>query len=194
MRTLKRVAVYCGSSDAVHPDYLEAARDVGRALASRGIGVVYGGGNVGLMGACADAALSAGGEVIGVIPIKLRDLERAHQGLSELIVVDSMHGRKMVMASLSSAFIALPGGYGTLDELFEAITWSQLGYHQKPCGVLDVRSYFSSLLAFVEHARAEGFVRPALENLLVSETTIEGLLDRLQNVELPQLGQWLVTP
>lgn len=178
----------------MHPDYLEAARDVGRALASRGIGVVYGGGNVGLMGACADAALSAGGEVIGVIPIKLRDLERAHQGLSELIVVDSMHGRKMVMASLSSAFIALPGGYGTLDELFEAITWSQLGYHQKPCGVLDVRSYFSSLLAFVEHARAEGFVRPALENLLVSETTIEGLLDRLQNVELPQLGQWLVTP
>ena len=191
---LRRIAVYCGSSGAVDAAYLEAARDVGKHLAEQGIAVVYGGGNVGLMGQVADAALDAGGEGIGVIPHKLKDLEVAHRGLSELLVVDSMHARKMVMASLSDAFVALPGGFGTLDEIFEATTWNQLGYHRKPTGLLNVKGYFDALLAFIQRASGDGFVRPVHAGLLVHADTPAGLLEALRGQEIPSLKQWIDNP
>ncbi len=147
-----RVAVYCGSSSAVDPTYLMAAREVGKMLAERGIGVVYGGGRVGLMGACADGALAAGGEVIGVITDKLVGLEVGHQGLTRLEVVRTMHQRKMLMAELSDAFIALPGGLGTFEELFEAATWTQLNDHIKPVGLLNINAYYDGLMAFLRQA------------------------------------------
>ena len=167
---------------------------MGKHLAEQGIAVVYGGGNVGLMGQVADAALDAGGEVIGVIPHKLKDLEVAHRGLSELLVVDSMHARKMVMASLSDAFVALPGGFGTLDEIFEATTWNQLGYHRKPAGLLNVKGYFDALLAFIQRASGDGFVRPVHAGLLVHADTPSGLLEALRGQEIPSLKQWIDNP
>ncbi|HEX8952116.1 MAG TPA: TIGR00730 family Rossman fold protein, partial [Polyangia bacterium] len=145
-----RLCVFCGSSPGRSPDYAAAARRVGALLARRGIGLVYGGGNVGLMGIVADAVLADGGEVVGVIPRALVDRELAHGRLSELVVVDTMHERKQRMHDLSDGFIALPGGFGTLDELFEALTWAQLGMHQKPCGLLDVNDFFAPLRAFIE--------------------------------------------
>ncbi|MEM9074817.1 MAG: TIGR00730 family Rossman fold protein [Myxococcota bacterium] len=193
-RIFRRIAVYCGSSNNVADTYKDAARELGILLAKSGIAVVYGGGNVGLMGICADAALAAGGDVIGVIPHKLEDLEVGHTGLTEKIVVDSMHARKMVMASLSDAFIAMPGGFGTMDELVEITTWNQLGYHQKPAGVLNVRGYFDSFLAFVRHAGEEGFIRPIHRGLLVDAETPPALLDALQTQEMPDLTKWLERP
>lgn len=193
-RTIRRVAVYCGSSNAAAEPFFEAAREVGRRCAEAGIGVVYGGGNMGLMGACADAALAAGGEVIGVIPHRIVELEVAHTGLSELIKVDSMHARKMVMASLSDAFVALPGGFGTLDEIFEATTWNQLGYHCKPAGLLNTEGYFDHLLAFMQRAIDEGFVRPVHQHLLFSRDTPEQLLEGLRTVEMANLRDWKVKP
>lgn len=194
MNRFRRVAVYCGSSDDVAEVYREAARALGGLLASRGIGVVYGGGNVGLMGVCADAALAAGGEVIGVIPQKLEALEVGHQGLTEKIVVDSMHARKMVMASLSDGFIAMPGGFGTLDELAEVTTWNQLGYHQKPTGLLNVAGYFDHLLAFARHASEVGFIRPVHRGLWVHADNPEGLLEAMASQDLSQLQGWLDRP
>src|ERR1043165_174167 len=148
MRPFRRVCVFCGSSPGARPEYRQAAEAMGRLLASRRIGLVYGGGNVGLMGLLADAALSAGGEVIGVIPRHLDAREVAHRGLPDLRVVASMHERKALMADLSDAFIALPGGLGTLEEMFEILTWAQLGLHRKPCGLLNVLGYFDRLLSF----------------------------------------------
>ena len=159
--------------------YCEAAIEVGRQLARRGIGLVYGGASVGLMGALADAALAAGGEVIGVIPRALVDREIAHLGLSELRVVDSLHRRKALMAELADAFLALPGGIGTLDELSEALTWSQLGIHRKPLGLLNVAGYYDALLAMLDHAVAERFVRPENRALLISDTDAARLIERL---------------
>lgn len=190
----RRVAVYCGSSNDVAPAYFEAARTMGRALAERGMGVVYGAGKVGLMGAVADAALEAGGEVLGVIPQKLIDLEVAHERLSERIVVDSMHARKMVMASLSDAFIALPGGFGTMDEIFEATTWNQLGYHRKPAGFLNVDGYYDHLATFIAHQIDRGFVRPAHRELLVFADTVEGLLSAMSEQDIPPLERWIDRP
>ena len=190
----RRVAVYCGSSGNADSAYFDAAHEMGRELANQGIGVVYGGGNVGLMGACADAALDAGGEVIGVIPHKLRDLEIAHTKVTELIEVDSMHARKMVMASLSDAFIAMPGGFGTLDELVEITTWNQLGYHKKPAGLLNVAGYYDLLLSFFDHAGNVGFIRPIHRNLLVSSSSPKELLEAMKNQDLPDLRQWLTRP
>ena len=155
MRQFKRICVYCGSSGGNDPGYEEAARGVGAFLASKGIGVVYGGARVGLMGAVADGALSAGGSVIGVIPQKLQSREVAHQGLTELFVVDSMHARKTMMAYMSDGFIALPGGWGTLEEIFEVTTWSQLNYHMKPVGLLNVRGYYDKLIEFINHAASD---------------------------------------
>jgi len=191
MKRFRRVAVYCGSSNAVDERFKAAARSLGTLLAERGLGLVYGAGNVGLMGQLADAALAGGAEVIGVIPHKLAALEVAHDGLSELITVDSMHARKTVMCSLSDAFVVLPGGYGTLDEMFEAITWTQLGYHQKPVGLLDVDGYFDHLVAFLDHATASGFVRTMHREILVSEQTPEALLDRLATMDLPHFTKWI---
>jgi uncharacterized protein (TIGR00730 family) len=183
---VERLCVFCGSSAGNRPAYADAARLVGTRLAERGIGLVYGGGRVGLMGVVADAVLAAGGEAIGVIPRSLVDRELAHTGLTELRVVDSMHARKALMHELSAAFVALPGGFGTLDELAEAVTWSQLGLHRKPCGLLDVERYFAALVAFLERATADGFVGGSLENLLVVDDDVGRLLDRLQAHEPPR--------
>lgn len=178
-RALRRVCLFCGSAAGARPEYAHAAATLGRLLARRGIALVYGGGHVGLMGIAADAALAAGGQVIGVIPQALMDREVGHGGVSELHVVPTMHERKALMYDLSDAFVALPGGMGTLDELCEILTWSQLGLHAKPCGVLNVAGYFDALLAFFDHATAEGFIRPAHRALAPAEADAERLLDRL---------------
>ena len=194
MHTFRRICVYCGSSDAVDERFKSAARAVGTLLAQRGIGVVYGGGRVGLMGIVADAALAAGGEVIGVIPDKLQALELGHSGLTELYVVDSMHARKMMMAQLSDGFIALPGGFGTLEEIAEVTTWSQLNYHRKPVGLLNVDGYYDPLLAWIQGALTAGFIRPAHQNLLRGAPTPEALLALLSRAEIPRLEDWLAEP
>lgn len=182
MRKLRRIAVYCGSSDAVEPKYKDLARGFGRLLAARGHELVYGGGRTGLMGAVADGALEGGGRVTGVIPTRIRDHEVAHLGLSELVIVDGMHARKQIMCGLSDAFVALPGGYGTLDELFEAVTWTQLGYHDKPCALLDPFGYFDGLVQFLDHALSEGFLRRTTRSILLHEREPETLLERLASV------------
>jgi len=193
-RSFKRLAVYCGSSGSVHADYLTTARAVGVGLAERGIGVVYGGGRLGLMGAVADGALSAGGEVLGVITDKLVGLEAAHAGLSLQQVVRNMHERKARMAELADGFIALPGGLGTLEEVFEVATWTQLNDHAttpvKPVGLLDVRGYWSHLLAFLAHAGDEGFIRPPHRAIIQTGASLDELLAKMQAVDLPLLGSW----
>lgn len=166
MAAFQRICVFCGSSSGAQPAFLAAAADFGRLLAAEGVTLVYGGGNVGLMGEVANAALASGGKVIGVMPTFLRDKELAHQGLSELHIVDSMHSRKALMADLADAFVALPGGFGTFDELFEILTWAQLGVHDKPVGVLDVAGFFRPLHAFIESTVAAGFVKPDNARLL----------------------------
>ncbi|OAN45649.1 Rossman fold protein, TIGR00730 family [Paramagnetospirillum marisnigri] len=176
---MKRVCVFCGSSMGNRPDYAESARELGRQIARRGLGLVYGGGNVGLMGVVADAALEAGAEVIGVIPETLMRWEVGHQSLTELRVVGSMHERKAMMADLADGFIAMAGGIGTLEELFEIWTWGQLGLHAKPLGFLDVAGYFSHLHAFLDHTAAEGFVRPRHRDMVAVDADPASLLDRL---------------
>ena len=176
---MKRLAVYCGSALPADPVYVESAREVGRTLAGRGVGVVYGGGRLGLMGAVADAALKAGGEVIGVIPEALVRAEVAHQGCTELHVVQTMHQRKALFTDLSAGFITLPGGVGTMDELWEAISWAQLGYHAKPVGLLNVAGFYDQLIAFNQHMIATGFIRPQHASILSHAETIEALLDKM---------------
>lgn len=188
---MQYLCVYCGSSPGLSPIHAEAARKLGHCLVERGLGLVYGGGHVGLMGVLADSVLAGGGEVIGVIPQRLVDAEVAHPGLTRLEVVDSMHTRKARMAELSDAFIALPGGFGTLDELFEILTWAQLGLHGKPCGLLDVDGYFAPLLQWVDHAVAEGFVRPRHRELLMMEADAGRLLDRLDAHEPVAISKWV---
>ena len=194
MRTFRRVCVYCGSSNDVPEVYKDCARQVGTTLAEQGIGVVYGGGRVGLMGIVADAALAAGGEVVGVIPDELQGLELGHSGLTELFVVDSMHARKMMMAQLSDAFIALPGGFGTLEEIAEATTWTQLNYHRKPVGLLNIAGYYDPLLAWIRGAVEAGFIRPVHQGLLCAAQTPQALLDTLAAAEIPTLARWLTRP
>ncbi len=192
MRTLKRVCVFCGSSFGARPQYREAAEQLGTLLARRNIGLVYGGGCVGLMGALADAALAAGGEVIGVIPESLLRREVGHRGVTKLHVVETMHERKALMADLADAFIALPGGYGTLEEFCEIVTWSQLGIQRKPCGLLNVERYWGGLLGVLEHAVDEGFVRPENSQLVLLATTPEGMLERLMEWEPPaHIEKWV---
>lgn len=188
---MKRVCVYCGSSPGDRPLYGEVARTFGRRVAERGLGLVYGGGHVGLMGMLADAALAAGGEVIGVIPQRLVDAEVAHHGLSRLEVVTSMHERKARMAELADAFIALPGGFGTLDELFEILTWAQLGLHGKPCGLLDVERYFTPLVTWADQAVAAGFIRPRHRELLMVDEDAGHLLDRLADHRPVAVSKWV---
>jgi uncharacterized protein (TIGR00730 family) len=177
---MESLLVFCGSSFGVKSEYREAAREMGRLLSSRRIRLVYGGGRVGLMGALADAALEGGGEVVGVIPEALEAREVAHRGLTRLEVVATMHERKARMAELCDAVTALPGGYGTMDELFEAWTWAQLGIHQKPIGLLDAGGYFQPWLAAMDHAVREGFVSPAHRALVIAAARPEALLDRLE--------------
>ena len=180
---MRRVCVFCGSSPGARPAYAEATAEVAGLLVGEGIGVVYGGGHVGLMGVLADAAMAAGGEVIGVMPQALVDREIAHGRISELRVVGSMHERKALMAELSDAFIALPGGAGTLDELFEVYTWAQLGLHDKPCGLLDVEDYYAGLAAFLDHAVRERFVREEHRAMLIVERDPRALIGRLRDYE-----------
>ncbi len=179
MTALRSACVFCGALPGALPAYLQAARDLGAALARRNITVVYGGGHVGMMGALADGALAAGGRVVGVIPAHLMRPEVAHGGLTELLVVDSMHTRKRTMAGRADAFIVLPGGFGTLEEMFEMITWRQLELLAQPVGLVNVAGYFDHLLAFLEHATRQGFIRTRHRGLLAIEATAEVLLDRL---------------
>lgn len=177
-----RICVYCGSSSGVSPQYQRIATELGQSLARQGIGLVYGGGSVGLMGTLADATLAAGGEVIGIIPQSLHDAEQAHSGLTRLEVVSDMHARKARMAQLADAFIALPGGIGTFEELFETWTWAQLGYHAKPIGLLDVAGFYQPLLQFLEHTLEQGFIRPSCRALLQVEQEISPLLEHFREV------------
>ena len=188
---IKRIVVYCGANVGNNPAYVAAAVAVGRTLAEQGIGLVYGGGGVGLMGVVADAALAAGGEVIGVIPEALKALEVEHNGLSDLHVVPDMHSRKAMMLGLADAVIAMPGGFGTLDELFEALTWSQLGYHRKLCGVLNVAGYYDHLLAWIAHSVDVGLVKPANLGLIVAGTTVDEVLDGLRSQPFPLDKKWM---
>lgn len=176
---MKRICVFCGASPGNDPRYADAARALGRAIAARGLELVYGGGSVGLMGTVADAALSAGARVTGVIPQVLQIRELAHRGLSDLRVVGSMHERKALMAELSDGFVALPGGMGTLEELAEVLTWAQLGLHARPVGLLDVAGYYRPLVAFFDQAVAAGFLRPHHRAILLEAQAAEPLLDRL---------------
>ena len=180
---MRRVCVFCGSSPGARPAYAEATAEVARLLAGAGIGVVYGGGHVGLMGVLADTAMAAGGEVIGVMPRALVDREIGHTEISELRVVGSMHERKALMADLSDAFVALPGGAGTLEELFEVYTWAQLGLHDKPCGLLSVEDYFSGLVGFLDHAVDERFLREEHRGMLIVEREPRALIERLAQFE-----------
>ncbi len=186
---MARLCVFCGSNTGRDPAYGASAAQVGRILAERGIGLVYGGGRVGLMGVLADAALAAGGEVIGVIPQALLDREVGHLGLTELRVVDSMHTRKALMSELSDGFIALPGGIGTLEELFEVWTWAQLGLHRKPCGLLNVDGFFTPLVDFLDRQAEAGFIPPTCREMLTVASTPEDLLLRFAAYE-PPADKW----
>jgi uncharacterized protein (TIGR00730 family) len=175
-----RYCVFCGSNKGVNPTYAARAAELARCLVAKGIGIVYGGGNVGLMGVLADAALAEGGEVIGVIPRMLVEKEIAHRGLSELRIVGSMHERKALMADLSDGFIAMPGGYGTLDEFCEILTWTQLGLQKKPVGILNVDGYFDRLLALFDHAVTEQFVKPMHRDMIVTDAAPQSLIARMR--------------
>jgi uncharacterized protein (TIGR00730 family) len=188
---VERLCIFSGSSPGGHPDYVQAAEGLGRALADHAIGLVYGGAHVGLMGVVADAALDAGAEVIGVIPQALVEREIAHTGLSDLRVVGSMHERKAMMGDLSDGFIALPGGVGTLEELFEVYTWTQLGLHSKPLGLLDVRGYYGHLATFLDHAVAERFVTVEHREMLVVEERTEAMIEAFRRWRPPARSKWI---
>lgn len=188
---MKRICVFAGSNVGSRTEYHDAARELGRAFVRRDLELVYGGARVGLMGVLADAVLENGGLVTGVIPESLVSREVAHEGLSDLRIVDSMHDRKAMMADLSDGFIALPGGWGTLEELFEVLTWGQLGLHQKPCGMLNVRGFFDDLLSFIDHSIDERFVRREYREMLIVSSSPDAILDRFQAYAPPAVEKWL---
>jgi len=187
---MKRIAVYCGANPGVRPEYAAAAAALGEVLARERVELVYGGGRVGLMGVVADAVLAGGGHVIGVIPERLVIKEVVHEGLPDLRVVKTMHERKALMAELADGFIALPGGYGTFEEFFEILAWSQLGWHRKPFGLLDVAGFYGPLRAFLDHARDEGFLRPQHRALVLMAVRAEDLLARLREFRPPTGAKW----
>jgi uncharacterized protein (TIGR00730 family) len=190
--SLQSICVYCGSADGVNPDYLQAAHQMGQALAQRGIRLVYGAGKTGLMGAVADGVLQAGGEVTGIVPSVLNSPQLIHAGLTQLEVVDTIHQRKARMAQLADALVALPGGYGTFEELFEQLTWVQIGLHKKPIGLLNVKGYFNPLITLVEHALSEGFIYTEHRVLLVSSSQPSDLLDALVKFQPPNtIERWV---
>jgi uncharacterized protein (TIGR00730 family) len=188
---MKRICIFCGSSSGTRPEYRVAAEEMGKELVRRNIGLVYGGGNVGLMGALADTVLQAGGEVVGVIPERLMMREVGHDGLTKLHVVRSMHERKALMADLSDAFIALPGGFGTFEEFCEIVTWAQLGLHAKPCGILNVNGYYSPLLAMFDHAVREGFLKVENRELVLARDSIVELLQAMEDWRPIRVEKWL---
>lgn len=188
---MKTVCVYCGSNVGVRGEYADAARKLARHLASEGVGIVYGGASKGLMGILADEMLAAGGKVVGVIPAALQAREIAHLGLTELHVVNSMHERKAMMAESSDGFVALPGGFGTLEEIVEALTWAQLRIHEKPCGLLNISGYFDGLLRYLEHAEAEGFLSPQHRAMLVVAEQPADLMRKFAEYRAPVLQKWM---
>lgn len=188
---MRSVCVFCGSNAGAGEAYSEAARALARAVVEHGLKLVYGGGSIGLMGVLGEAALAAGGHVIGVTPRRLLEREVVHKGLTELRVVETMLERKALMAELAEGFIALPGGLGTLDELFEMLTWTQLGIHRKPTGLLDVNGYFERLLGFLDHSVEQRFVKPEHRAMLISERDPCVLLDRLAAARLPEVSKWI---
>ena len=187
---LTRLCVFCGSSPGNRAEYTAAALRVGRLLADRGVELVYGGAHLGLMGSLAQACLDHGGEVTGVIPRALVDREIAHRGLTRLHIVDSMHERKALMADLADAFQALPGGFGTFEEFFEALTWSQLGIQQKPCALLNIAGYYDDLLRMLDRALLDGFLRSPHREMVLSGANVDELLDRLAAYEVPSVRKW----
>lgn len=191
MADLGRVSVFCGANVGSRPEYTAAAEALGVTLARRQVNLVYGGGQVGLMGVVADSVLAVGGEVVGVLPEALATKELAHPTLTEMRVVGSMHERKTLMAELADGFIALPGGYGTLDELCEILTWAQLGFHAKPVGLLNAGGFFDGFLAFLNHATAEGFVRSAHRDMLLVDGDADRLLNRMAEYEAPKVRKWI---
>jgi uncharacterized protein (TIGR00730 family) len=188
---VKALCVYCGSNPGYRDVYAAAAEDLGRTLAARGIGLVYGGAAKGLMGRLADAVLAAGGEAQGVIPHTLMKKEIAHPTLTRLHVVNTMHERKARMAELSDGFVALPGGFGTLEEIIEIVTWAQLKFHDKPCGLLNVEGFFTHLLGYLDHAESEGFLKPEHRRMLVVEREPEALIAAFERYRAPNLGKWV---
>ncbi len=191
---MKRITVFCGANAGTDANFKTQADLLGQTLAKRDIGLVYGGANVGLMGAVADGVLKNGGKAIGVLPRFLQTKEIAHEGLTQLIVVESMHERKMKMNELCDGVIALPGGFGTLEELFEMLTWGQLGLHQKPIGLLNVGHFYDSLIAFVQTAVDKGLVKEVNQQMLLVSHDIDDLLDRMQNYVAPAVGKWISSP
>jgi len=188
---MKRICVYCGSSPGKLPEYRVAARILGHELAARKIGLVYGGASIGVMGTVADAVLEKGGEAFGVIPEVLAKKEVAHTGLNELFVVNSMHERKARMAELSDGFIALPGGWGTIEEIFEMLTWAQLGLHEKPCGLLNTSAYYDHLFTFLEHAIEQRFVQREFRPMIMMDRSAGALLDRFRDYRAPRVNKWI---
>lgn len=187
---MKRLCVYCGSNTGTNEAYAEAARELAAVLVENDIGLVYGGSSRGMMGYLADAVLDGGGRAEGVLPKSLLQKEVAHEGLTELHIVDSMHARKSMMAVLSDGFIAMPGGFGTLEEIVEIVTWAQLQFHEKPCGLLNVNGYFNHLLSFLDHAEAEGFLRPAHRAMLLVSKKPADLLRRFESYMPPAVEKW----
>jgi hypothetical protein len=188
---MKRLCVYCGSSSGGKPDYARVARQLARAMVSRNIGLVYGGASVGIMGEIANAVLEEGGNVIGVIPKRLFAKEIAHTGITELREVGSMHERKSLMADLSDGFIALPGGFGTIEEILEIITWSQLGMHRKPCGLLNVCRYYDKLIGFLDHAVSEQFIKTAHRSTILIDEHPDALLEKFEAYKAPETAKWI---
>jgi hypothetical protein len=188
---MKRICVYCGSNPGSKPVFRQSGRELGRELANRGLGLVYGGASVGVMGAVADGVLEAGGSAIGVLPHFFSTKEIAHRGLDELIIVNSMHERKAKMSELSDGFIALPGGWGTIEEIFEMLTWAQLGHHAKPCGLLNIDSYYDELSAFLEKAIQHQFVKEAYRPMIMIEDSAAQMLDRFENYRAPRVKKWI---
>lgn len=190
---LKRLCVFCGSNEGLNPIYKEKAIQVGELLAKKGIGVVYGGGSIGLMGAVAEAAQKAGGEVVGIITKDLLDVEMVNKSVPRMCVVGTMHERKALMSDLSDGFLALPGGFGTLEEFCEVVTWCQLGIHRKPCGLLNIAHFYNPLLAMFDQAVAEGFISKIDRQLILADEDAEKLLNRLNTFEVPPPSKWLTT-
>lgn len=188
---MKKICVYCGSNPGKNPEYIAAARTLAKELVARNIALVYGGASVGIMGEIADTVLSHGGEVIGIIPQALADKELAHSGLSELIVVKSMHERKNLMADHADGFIALPGGIGTLEELFEVWTWAQLGFHNKPCALLNIKGYYDHLTMFLDNVMQQEFMKDIHRNMLLVEDNPTQLLEQMANYQPPAVSKWI---
>ena len=191
MTAMKRICVYCGSNPGANPAFADAARQLGNLLADRGLWLVYGGASVGVMGAVADGVLENGGHAIGVLPHFFASKEIAHDGLDELIIVNSMHERKARMAELSDGFVALPGGWGTIEEIFEMLTWAQLGHHEKPCGLLNVDSYYDELAAFLEKAIENRFVKDEFRPMMMIDESSGSLLDRFADYSAPHVRKWI---